>query len=241
MSDEHQNFSSRIIDGSDATIRDYPYQLSVRLARSSRPGDHGHWCGGSILTVNRGLTASRCMTYPETRYNIKAGTTYCRDLPNQKSQIRQVTRYLNREESDISILFWEIPLVFGAKVQPVILAQKDHAIPYGQLGHISGWGRAFEEESWLPDTLQATEIPFMQIWECREMLSGITATMICAGFPEGGRSACAGDFGGPLVQRIDNKFIQIGVMSFTKGCGRPRSPTVHTSIPHFYDWIHENL
>ena len=39
--------------------------------------------------------------------------------------------------------------------------------------------------------------------------------MICAGVPEGGKSPCNGDSGGPLSYQFeDGKFYQVGVASW---------------------------
>jgi hypothetical protein len=64
---------------------------------------------------------------------------------------------------------------------------------------------------------------------------------LCAGVPEGGKDDCHGDSGGPLVGR-DNQgqWVQIGIVSWGIGCGRPGHPGVYTPVSAFANWIREN-
>lgn len=207
-------------------------------------------CGGSVLTATRGLTPAHCLepNVRPTMLAIQAGSKYHRDHDDADEQYRELLRYLRHPEfdlakinHDIAILYWTGPLIFGATVQPVILARPDHEIPYGQLVHSSGWSytRENDRES-IPDILQAT----LTNKVCKRLYSKIrpvTGDMICAAFVEGGRGPCNGDFGGPLVQREENTFIQLGVVSWSRGCAKQGLPTVYARVPFFYNWINENL
>lgn len=63
---------------------------------------------------------------------------------------------------------------------------------------------------------------------------------MCAGGE--GRDACQGYGGAPLLVKEDGISQQIGIMSFgSENCGGARIPSVYTSIPHFYQWIQENM
>lgn len=68
--------------------------------------------------------------------------------------------------------------------------------------------------------------------------SGITvdaATQLCAG--AGGTDACQGDSGGPLVLRTPSGPLQVGVVSWGLGCGRPENPGVCMRVSAYSDWI----
>lgn len=59
----------------------------------------------------------------------------------------------------------------------------------------------------LADTLQEVQIPIFSSNECRKRtlfmpLYKITDDMFCAGYDRGGRDACLGDSGGPLMRQV---------------------------------------
>ena len=67
--------------------------------------------------------------------------------------------------------------------------------------------------------------------------SGIES-VICAGDPQvGGRDACFGDSGGPLLAQAGGQGAQAGVVSWGTGCGLPQTVGVYTSVAYFEDWI----
>ncbi|CAB1341371.1 unnamed protein product [Coregonus sp. 'balchen'] len=60
---------------------------------------------------------------------------------------------------------------------------------------------------------------------------------MCAGFWEGGKDTCQGDSGGPLVRLSAGQFVQVGITSFGKGCGREVFPGVYTRLASYMDFI----
>ena len=68
--------------------------------------------------------------------------------------------------------------------------------------------------------------------------SRITDYMICAG--DVGRDSCQGDSGGPLsVLGQDDRYSQIGIVSWGKGCAKPGYPGVYTRLTSLLDWVNQ--
>ncbi|KAG7310575.1 hypothetical protein JYU34_003368, partial [Plutella xylostella] len=93
------------------------------------------------------------------------------------------------------------------------------------------------------DTLQEVELPVISTAECRRRtrllpLYRVTDDMFCAGYERGGRDACLGDSGGPLMcQESDHKWYIYGVTSNGYGCARANRPGVYTKVSNYIDWI----
>jgi hypothetical protein len=66
---------------------------------------------------------------------------------------------------------------------------------------------------------------------------GITETMICANYTDGGRGSCQGDSGGPLLVNTNEGFQQVGIVSFGTGCADGRFPGVYARVGEFTDWV----
>ncbi|XP_073403335.1 transmembrane protease serine 9-like [Dendrobates tinctorius] len=89
-----------------------------------------------------------------------------------------------------------------------------------------------------PLTLQKVMIPLIDYSTCDKMYhidsqtSGsvtlVYDTMICAGYPKGGKDSCQGNSGGPLVCKVYGVWYQSGVVSFGTECALPNRPGVYT-------------
>lgn len=96
------------------------------------------------------------------------------------------------------------------------------------------------------DILQEVEINAIGDNECNgeDMYRGrlMTDVMLCAGLVEGGRDACIGDSGGPLLQKNDDgSMVQVGIVSFGSGCARANRPGVYTRLSSFAHWIDQRI
>lgn len=69
-----------------------------------------------------------------------------------------------------------------------------------------------------------------------------TNIMLCAGEEDGGKDACNGDSGGPLIQKMsDGRMIQVGIVSFGSGCARANRPGIYTRVSSYTSWIHAQI
>ncbi len=98
----------------------------------------------------------------------------------------------------------------------------------------------------IPNKLMQVQLPLVGWKECRQRYAKsvkdeiIDARTICAGTNEGGKDSCQGDSGGPLVVRDEQGFfVQVGVVSWGRGCALPGQPGIYTRVSAFSDWISE--
>ncbi|XP_071107184.1 trypsin-like [Haliotis cracherodii] len=109
----------------------------------------------------------------------------------------------------------------------------------GEICYVIGWGTT-SEESAPSDMLQVVEKPVMSKAACRNIYGSNDfheSSMICAGFPEGGKDPCKNDSGGPLMCYRNGRMEIIGTVSWGFGCGQPNSPAVYASATSARQWI----
>lgn len=239
---EDIDVEERIFGGENTTIEQYPYHVSLRRK------DRGYQCGGSILTTNRVLTSALCVfaNRPPTDYSIIAGSTYREGDSN--AQIRTIQHYVAhplynynniQDDYNIAVLRFARPLIFGANVRAIALPTQNSPVPYGENGHVTGWGFthwANDEIDHPPfaDRLKVVTVPISANETCYAAYEGlINGRMLCAGLTRGGQGPCIHDNGGPLVVRG----VQVGIFSWSSGCARPYVPAIYTRVASFVDWI----
>jgi secreted trypsin-like serine protease len=91
----------------------------------------------------------------------------------------------------------------------------------------------------LENNLREVQVPIVSNETCNDAYGGlITPSMLCAGYPEGGKDACLGDSGGPLmVPAADDSWLLTAVVSFGVGCAQPDSYGVYTRVRPYLEWI----
>ncbi|XP_067883114.1 complement C1r-A subcomponent-like [Heterodontus francisci] len=116
----------------------------------------------------------------------------------------------------------------------------------GKVGYVAGWG--IEDGFFLRDRLRYALLPLVDQPRCRQAFQRarigrrrppVTGNMFCAGAPEGGRDACAGDTGGGFLvpDQRSGAWYLLGVVSWGTGCGRPGRYGVYTRVSSYLHWI----
>ncbi|XP_034948279.1 polyserase-2-like [Chelonus insularis] len=224
--------NGRIVGGEDASIEEYPYQISLQLYKS-------HNCGGSIISKEWIVTAGHCVGGATSRLTIRAGST----LHNKNGSYHNVAQVIRHEkygsnsrglpENDIAVIRVEEPFQFDETRQPIPLFNDLEEATPGAISVITGWGNTFNG---FPDNLQTVNVPIVSKAQCNESyktVGGIPENQICAALPQGGKDACQGDSGGPLA--IDGRLA--GITSWGIGCARPGYPGVYTEVSRYRSWI----
>ncbi|XP_041030355.1 transmembrane protease serine 4a isoform X1 [Carcharodon carcharias] len=230
--------SDRIVGGIDASIDEWPWQVSLQYKKQ-------HLCGGSIINSQWILTAAHC--FPEEYHQIAswrvfAGSETLYSGGRSFSIVKIVTNTNYDPQSsdyDIALIKVRSPLPFTDYIRPVCLPNYDSPIRKNILAWVTGWGYT-KEYGKVSTILQQANVSVIERNVCnrRQYYNGqITDRMLCAGYLAGKVDACQGDSGGPLVYYFRH-WQQIGIVSWGSGCARPKRPGVYSDVTALLDWIY---
>lgn len=131
---------SRIVGGSSAVEKQFPYQVSIRGDR-----DNSHFCGGVIIQEHYILTAGHCFSGCQGSslfYHAVVNVTHANDI-GIKLKFSQLTYHQDfrtyKPYPDLLLIRTVEPIVFSEFVQPVNLPTQD-TIESGIKTVLSGWG-----------------------------------------------------------------------------------------------------
>ncbi|KAF5300956.1 hypothetical protein FQA39_LY10926 [Lamprigera yunnana] len=236
---------ARIVGGGNAGLGAWPWQAALY-----KEGEFQ--CGATLLTDRWLLSAGHCFFHSLDDHwvarigALRRGTA----LPSPYEQLRPITQIILHPGyvdvgfvNDISLLQMEIPVIFSDYVRPICLPTSDSVLNDNRICTVIGWGQLFEVGRIFPDTLQEVQVPIISTLECQKHtlflpLYKITDDMFCAGYDRGGRDACLGDSGGPLMcSEPDGRWVLYGITSNGYGCARANRPGVYTKVVNYLTWI----
>ncbi|XP_058792483.1 trypsin-3-like [Phymastichus coffea] len=230
------NRRTRIVNGEITTFEEFPWAAQIKY-------HHNHHCGGSLITARHILTAAHCLyEFDQKSFTIHLanGATY----RVKRVKIHQQYEHANND-NDIAIIELNRAVTLGVAVTTVCLPSAPTFKQYGGRTAVAiGWGRIGSSEP-VSEDLRKVDLPIMSDEECLQAdyrKNRITDNMFCAGYFEGGRDSCKGDSGGPLLVRNDVGAMEVvGIVSFGRGCAKPRFPGVYTKVSNYLGWIGQNL
>ncbi|XP_043730496.1 mannan-binding lectin serine protease 1 isoform X2 [Cervus elaphus] len=249
-----RNLLARIINGRPVQKGTTPW-----AAMLSHP-DGQPFCGGSLLGSKWIVTAAHCLhevldsedvtlhhleLLSPSAFKIIVGKLRRTqsDENEQSLSVKQVFLHPlynpNTYENDVALVELSRGPVLNDFVMPICLPQGPPE--EGAMVIVSGWGKQFLQR--FPETLMEIEIPIVDYHICREayapLKKKVTRDMICAGEKEGGRDACAGDSGGPMVtlDRKRGQWYLVGTVSWGVDCGKKDRYGVYSYIFHNKAWI----
>ncbi|XP_032049968.1 ovochymase-2 isoform X3 [Aythya fuligula] len=254
------NLFTRIVGGSQVKQGSHPWQVSLKRRQK-------HFCGGTIVSAQWVVTAAHCILERNILeyLNVTAGEHDLRIRENgeQTLPVKYVIKHPNFDPRrpmnyDIALLKLDGAFNFSSSVLPACLPDPGEKFEAGYICTTCGWGR-LNENGVLPQVLYEVNLPILNRKECSRALSSLKKpiqgdTIMCAGFPDGGKDACQGDSGGPLLcQRKHGVWILAGVVSWGMGCARGwidnekkkyyerGSPGIFTDLSAVLSWIQENM
>ncbi len=228
------NSPARIINGSDAEINRFPFQVALMTGSFQ-------FCGGTLVNSKWVLTAAHCVigVLPGD-VEVLLGT------PNLGSggervgvgAIRMHPSYAGGGDFDVALLRLEESLLWPrAFLQSP--GQPSLSVP-GDSATVIGWGQT--EQGVGSPRLKEVRLAIITNKECEDIagafFGAIGTATICAGGNRIDKGPCYGDSGGPLLVPYRHSWAQIGVVSRSVNvdqCGNV--PAAFARVSEAYEYI----
>ncbi|XP_058116374.1 venom protease-like [Anopheles ziemanni] len=254
---------TRVVGGVDAQLNAWPWMAALGYRGSSFELNAGprFLCGGSLITTSHVLTVAHCTQ--NGLYFVRLGE---HDLSSDQDGANPVDIYIQRwlvhERYDATLIRNDIALIWLQKsvsitdaVRPICLPlearQRTKDLTY-YAPFIAGWGAvAFNGPT--ASKLQEAQVVVLPVDQCAFNYKlyfpnqVFDDTVMCAGFPQGGKDSCQGDSGGPLMlpELSTNGqyyyYTLVGLVSYGYECARAGFPGVYVKVTAYLPWIETNL
>ncbi|XP_019503996.1 PREDICTED: tryptase alpha/beta-1-like [Hipposideros armiger] len=150
--------------------------------------------------------------------------------------------------ADIALLKLKDPVNISSHVKVVTLPPASETFPSGTVCWVTGWGDVDNGVPLPPPfPLMQVKVPIVENGICDtnyhtglstgDNVQIVRDDMMCAGITNKG--VCQGDSGGPLVCKVNNTWLQAGVVSWGKRCAQPNGPGVYTRVTYYLEWIRQ--
>jgi secreted trypsin-like serine protease len=241
----------RIIGGSRAAQGAHPWQvrLTMNMGRGSA------LCGGSVISPNYILTAAHCVVnqgrvMSASQVSVLAGTVGGWSGPSgQKRNAAEIIVHSSYgdlvgtrdNQHDIALIRMDRPLSLDSHTAAVCLNRQRSSVDENSPVWISGFGQDANGQT--QQQLKEAQVMIQDGGFCTRAWRGIydDSRQVCA--ISRSNSVCRGDSGGPLTQKINGRYEQIGLVSFGSAdmCLNTRMPPVFTRVSNYVNWIERNM
>ncbi|XP_066474432.1 granzyme A-like [Tiliqua scincoides] len=228
---------AHIIGGKESVPHSRPYMAALTDGKRFS-------CGGTLIKENWVLTAAHCFPSENTYVVLGAHSQTKREKEKQSVNITKVFVYPGFNwksfENDIMVLQLQTKAKINQAVKTIQLVKNFSDIKAGTQCLIAGWGKIDDKPKTMSsDTLREVNVTVLERQFCngKEHYNShppVTINMVCAGDKRGGKDACKGDSGGPLICNKEQK----GIVSFGRSCGSSKFPGIYTRLTKTYvSWI----
>uniref|UniRef100_A0ABI7Y7J3 Peptidase S1 domain-containing protein n=1 Tax=Felis catus TaxID=9685 RepID=A0ABI7Y7J3_FELCA len=184
---QSQEDKDKILGGYTCIQNSQPWQAAL-LAGPFR----SFLCGGVLLSGQWVITAAHCarpiLHVALGKHNLKNWEA-TQQVLRVVRQVRHPQYNSRTHNNDLMLLRLERPVRLGRAVKPIAVANT--CMSPGTPCLVSGWGTTSSPIARYPNSLQCVNINIFSDQECQGAYPGaITAGMVCAGVPQGGKDSC---------------------------------------------------
>lgn len=242
--------SPYIIGGTTTTIAKAPWM--VQLFYYDPTANDGFFCGGTVISPTKILTAAHCVKGADWYDNgvVLSGTDQFDD-PNATAsfvatQWNHPSFNATTLDNDVAVLTVDplTPLASTVKALPITSSTDTASYTPGKTAAVYGWGRISSTTQDLSQTLKTATLPIDSDATCTSWIGGfVPGHMVCAGDPATGTDAgttspCNGDSGGPLVE--NGKIV--GVVSWgITDCVAKGAHSVFTKVSTYAGAVNQRM
>ncbi|KAF9422949.1 hypothetical protein HW555_001492 [Spodoptera exigua] len=231
----------KVSGGQVYDVNEIPYQAGIIVTIMSF---FTSVCGATIISSTRLLTAAHCQfdgMFTAQHFTIVLGSNTL-FTGGDRFITSDIVVHPNWNPTtianDIAVIRVN-HIKFTGSILPIALPSGNELTNsfVGVYARVSGYGLTFNGDTIRDDQpISSVTVTVISNNECRTVFGNHIIDSIVCTSGVGGKGACGGDSGGPVVVHSNNRAIVIGVISFGGMCGSGL-PSGHTRVTSYVNWI----
>ncbi|XP_071547784.1 uncharacterized protein [Panulirus ornatus] len=256
-------WSSRILGGVVASTVEWCWVAAIM---ERRQGGDKYLCTGALVESDLVLTTASCLKRLESRdlsrYIVVLGDSNLREHLPYGIQFHSLAEVVTHPDyftsggahaNDIGVVRLVDHATLSDNVCLVCLAQQDALFP-SRTCTVTGYGldrlpqhlvKGVGDMVPSDGVLRQLSVPVLEKKECQAALENVTGSTILAssdsflcagGFDHAAACYSSLDGGSPLACEAGGRWFLAGLVSWSRGCARPDTPSVYTRATSFTSW-----